>query len=100
MNGEVNRYRNQWDNDKEDNFGSLMPIKIYRVVWKDSNDKFCELWTESYDTALKKKAEVEHSNGLFRYVNFEGWFAYRFDEHDKRFGRDLRERDWFEPNRR
>ena len=96
MNGEVNRYRNQWDGDKKDNFGSIMPIKIYRVVWKDSTDKFSELWTESYDAALAKKSEVDHSNGMCRYVNFEGWFAYRFDEHDKRFGSDLRERNWFE----
>ena len=96
MNDEVNRYRNQWDNDKKDNFGSIMPIKIYRVVWKDLSDKFSELWTEYYDIALAKKAEIDHSNGMFRYVNFEGWFAYRFDEHDKRFGSDLRERDWFE----
>ena len=96
MNDEVNRYRNQWDGDKKDNFGSIMPIKIYRVVWKDSTDKFCELWTESYEAALSKKSEIDHSNGMFRYVNFEGWFAYRFDEHDKRFGSDLRERDWFE----
>ena len=96
MNDEVNRYRNQWDNDKKDNFGSIMPIKIYRVVWKDLSDKFSELWTESYDIALAKKAEIDNSNGMFRYLNFEGWFAYRFDEHDKRFGSDLRERDWFE----
>lgn len=96
MNDEVNRYRNQWDSDKKDNFGSIMPLKIYRVVWKDSSDKFSELWTESYDAALAKKSEVDHSNGVLRYVNFEGWFAYRFDEHDKRFGSDLRERDWFE----
>ena len=57
MNDEVNRYRNQWDSDKKDNFGSIMPIKIYRVVWKDSTDKFSELWTESYDAALAKKSE-------------------------------------------
>ena len=100
MNDEVNRYRNQWDSDKKDNFGSIMPIKIYRVVWKDSTDKFCELWTESYETGLAKKSEVDHSNGVFRYVNFEGWFAYRFDEHDKRFGRDSREPVWFETLRR
>ena len=53
-------------------------------------------WIQSYDGALAKKAEVDHSKGELRYVNFEGWFAYRFEEHDKRFGSDLRERDWFE----
>ena len=96
MNVEVNRYRNQWDGGKNDNFGSVMPIKIYRVVWKDSTEQFFELWTESYDAALAKKAEIDHSKGAFLYVNFEGWFAYRFDEHDKRFGSDPREREWFE----
>ncbi len=96
MNDEVNRYRNQWDRDKKDNFGSIMPLKIYRVVWKDSSDTYCELWTHSYDDALAKKAEIDNSQNALQYVNFEGWFAYRFDEHDKRFGRDSRERDWFE----
>ncbi len=99
MNDEVNRYRNQWDNHKEDNFGSIMPIKIFRVVWKDERDNYCEFWTESEKLAYEKKHQIDHSNGEFRYINFEGWFAYRFDEHDKRFGGPLtlREREWFEP---
>lgn len=93
---DVNRYRNQWDNDKDDNFGSIMPITIYRVTWKDSDGEFHEFWTESKDAAFKKKYAIDHSNGAMQYVNFEGWFAYRSFEHDKRFGRTPREREWWE----
>jgi hypothetical protein len=99
---EVNRYRNQWHNHIEDNFGSIMPLPIWRVTWKDENDEYQELWTQSKEKALKKKQEVDHSDGRLKYVNFEGWLAYRFNEHDKRFGWDKRpvehkERDWWEP---
>jgi len=100
MNDEVNRYRNQWDNQKEDNFGSIMPIFIYRVVWKDENLKYCEFWTESEKMALDKKWEIDHSDGKLSYVNFEGWYAYRAMEHDERFGRNGRALNWWEPKRR
>ena len=100
MSKEVNRYRNQWDNDKEDNFGSIMPITIYRVVWKDkSSGKYNEFWTEDELKAYEKKDEIDHSDGALIYVNFESWFAYRSDEHDKRFGGRNRERGWWEPRR-
>ncbi len=100
MNDVVNRYRNQWDNHKEDNFGSIMPLLIYRVVWKDENGKYCELWTESEEAALEKKTSVEHSNGKYTYVNFEGWYAYRSDEHVKRFLTPKRELTWWDIKKR
>jgi hypothetical protein len=93
---EINRFRNQWDKDMDDNFGSTMPILIYRVTWKNEGGIFQELWTESKESALKKKYEIDHSDGKMTYVNYEGWFAYRTDEHDKRFGRIPRDREWWD----
>jgi hypothetical protein len=95
----VNRFREQWNNDKEDNFGAVMPIMIYRVTWKDKNtNEFFEFWCESESTALVKKSQIDLDNEL-SYINFESWFAYRSDEHDKRFGFSKRERGWWELKR-
>ena len=80
----VNRFREQWNNKKEDNFGSVMPITIYRVTWKNKKDEFFEFWSESEELS---------------YINFESWFAYRSIEHDERFGFTKRERGWWEIRR-
>jgi hypothetical protein len=96
MTNQVNKYRNQWDKDKDDNFGSVMPIMVYRVTWKDRDGVFYEFWSESENTAVLKKCEIDYSQGKYQYVNFESWFAYRSDEHDKRFGRVNRDKGWWE----
>lgn len=97
MSIEINKHRNQWDNKIEDNFGTIMPIMIYRVVWKDENLRYCEFWTESEKLAINKKSQIDHSDGKLSYVNFEGWFAYRAMEHDAKFGRKGRDLHWWEP---
>jgi len=91
----VNRFREQWNNDIEDNFGSIMPLMLFRVTWKDNGGNCLEFWTESYQAAFEKKYLIDHSND-HEYINFESWFAYRGDEHDKRFGRRGREFGWWE----
>lgn len=92
----VNKFRPQWENNVDDGFGTLMPITIYRVTWKDQRGEYCEYWTEEYMSAFDKKYEIDHSDGKMEYVNFESWFAYRSDEHDKRFGKTSREKGWWE----
>jgi hypothetical protein len=82
--GKVNMHRCQWEQDIEDNFGSMMPLTLFRVTWTEGGVPR-EYWTNSEEDAGKKKYEIDHTAGL-AYRNFEGWFAYRFDEHDKRFG--------------
>ncbi len=91
----VNKFREQWNNEKEDNFGSVMPILIYRVTWKNKNNEYFEFWSESEEIATRKKCDIDYDNEL-DYVNFESWFAYRYDEHDKRFGYTKREKGWWE----
>ena len=91
----VNKFREQWNNTIEDGFGSLMPLTIFRVTWKNENDEYFERWYGSEKEAFDKKYEIDHNNEL-RYINFESWFAYRSDEHDKRFGYTDRERGWWE----
>jgi len=91
----VNKFREQWNNTIEDGFGSLMPLTIFRVTWKNKNNEYFEHWTESEKSAFDIKYEIDHNNEL-SYVNFESWFAYRSDEHDKRFGYTDRERGWWE----
>jgi hypothetical protein len=81
---EVNMYRCQWEQDIEDNFGLIMPLTIFRVTWTEDGEQR-EYWTHDEQDAGKKKYEIDHTAG-FEYRNFEGWFAYRFEEHDKRFG--------------
>ena len=90
----VNKYREQWNNTVEDGFGNLMPITIYRVTWKDKANIYYEFWTESEGAAARKKYEIDHGDLI--YVNFESWFSYRSDEHDKRFGPTKRKRGWWE----
>ncbi len=92
---EVNKYREQWNNTVEDNFGQLMPITIYRLTWKDKSNNHFEFWSESEQIAVTRKSEIDYSKEL-EYVNFESWFAYRSDEHDKRFGPTKRTRGWWE----
>lgn len=99
MNDEVNRYRNQWDNEKPDNLASIMPLMIFRVVWKDQSGQYFELWTHSKAEALEKKKSVDHSSEKFLYVNFEAWYAYRSMEHEAKFGRNGRALDWWEPKK-
>ena len=94
----VNRFREQWNNKKEDNFGSVMPITIYRVTWKNKKDEFFEFWSESEEVATRKKCDIDYDNEL-SYINFESWFAYRSIEHDERFGFTKRERGWWEIRR-
>ena len=91
----VNKFREQWNNTIEDGFGSLMPLTIFRVTWKNENDEYFERWYGSEQEAVDKKCEIDHNNEL-SYVNFESWFAYRSDEHDKRFGYTERQRGWWE----
>jgi len=93
----VNRFREQWNNDKEDNFGSVMPLMIYRLTWKNKEGEFFEFWSEQESVAVNKKSEIDHNQNLI-YINFESWFAYRSDEHDKRFGYTKRELGWWERN--
>ena len=93
---EVNRYREQWNRNVNDNFESIMPVTIYRITWKNEGEEYFEFWTESEKVASRKKYEIDHSNGQLIYVNFESWFAYRSFEHDKRFGFDGRELGWWE----
>ena len=103
MDEDINRYRNQWEKNTPDNLGSIMPLAIWRVTWKDENGQYQEFWTDSKEKALRKKCnEIDRSDGQLKYVNFEGWLAYRFDEHDKRFGfnkrpKELQRLDWWEP---
>ncbi len=94
----TNRYREQWNNHVDDNFKSEMPLVLYRVTWKNDEDKYFEFWTESYDLASKKKYEIDHSKGMLIYLNFESWKAYRSDVHDERFGYDGRKFGWWEKN--
>jgi len=93
---EVNRFREQWNRNVNDNFESIMPITIYRVTWKNEGEEYFEFWTENEKVANRKKYEIDHSNGQLIYVNFESWFAYRSFEHDRRFGFDGRELGWWE----
>ena len=60
----VNRFREQWNNKKEDNFGSVMPITIYRVTWKNKKDEFFEFWSESEEVATRKKCDIDYDNEL------------------------------------
>ncbi len=92
---EVNKYREQWNNTIEDNYGKLMPVTVYRLTWKNKTNQHFEFWSESEEVAVNKKREIDYSNE-FEYVNFESWFAYRSDEHDERFGYSKRERGWWE----
>ena len=96
MSEDVNRYREQWNNHIDDHFGSVMPITIFRVTWKDPEGDYCEYWTESIEQAHQKKWDIDHSDGKLAYINFESWLSYRSDEHDRRFGRIPRERGWWE----
>jgi hypothetical protein len=96
----VNRFRKQWENNIEDNYGSIMPIMIYRVTWIDREKKNHEYWSSNRHDAHMKKSAIDHSNGEFEYSNFEGWYAYRTEEHDKRFGAKFRESEWWEAKNR
>lgn len=87
----INRFRKQWENNIEDNYGSIMPIMIYRVTWIDREKKNHEYWSSNRHVAHMKKHAIDQSSGEFEYSNFEGWYAYRTDEHDKRFGAKFRE---------
>lgn len=69
---EINRFRSQWDKYTGDNIGSIMPLLIYRVTWKDEDSIFPEFWTESKESAIRKKYEIDHSHGKIAYVNYEG----------------------------
>ncbi len=91
----INKYREQWNNTVEDGYGKLMPITVYRVTWKDKANKYYEFWSETEQVAAFKKRDIDHDDEL-EYVNFESWFAYRSDEHDKRFGYTKREKKWWE----
>ena len=51
------------------------------------DDVFYDAWSESETASVLKKCEIDCSLGKYRYVNFESWFAYRSDKHDKRIGR-------------
>lgn len=84
----VNKFRAETESHIEDNFGSIMPVMLYRVTWKDIKGNYKELWTGSRSEAHRKKHEVDHSNEVLSYVNFEGWFAYRSIEHDAKYGRE------------
>lgn len=95
MPSSVNKYREQWNNSTEDGFGTLMPLTIFRVTCKNEKNEYFEYWCETEKKAVNKKTEIEDSKDLI-YVNFESWFAYRSDEHDKRFGYTQRERGWWE----
>ena len=91
----INKYRDQWNNTVDDGYGKYMPITVFRVTWKDKSNQYYEFWTESESVAFAKKYEIDHNRDL-DYVNFESWFAYRSEEHDKRFGYLPRERGWWE----
>ena len=93
----IDKFRAQWDAHLDDGWGKLMPVTIYRVTWKDASGEFRQFWTDSYDEAFKKKYEIDHSRGVLTYVNFESWFSYRSEEHDRRFGKGKREKGWWEP---
>lgn len=92
----VNKFRNQWDAHLDDGRDELMPVTIYRVTWNDESGEFRQFWTDSYDEAFKKKYEIDHSGNVLTYVNFESWFSYRSDEHDRRFGNGNRDKGWWE----
>ena len=98
MDKQVNKYREQWNNTKEDNFGEFMPLMIYRLTWKNQSGEYFEFWSESEIVATDKKSQIDIDSEL-SYINFESWFAYRSDEHDKRFGYKDRERGWCEISR-
>lgn len=85
---EINKYREQWNNKVEDNFSQLMPVTVYRVTWNDIDSNYFECWCESEKAAFDKKYEIDHNNVL-EYVNFESWFAYRSDEHDKPVNKEI-----------
>ena len=91
----VYKYREQWNNTVDDGFGCVMPLTIFRVTWKNKNNEYFEFWCETEKKASDKKYEIDHCDEL-SYVNFESWFAYRSDEHDKRFGSVNRKRGWWE----
>lgn len=92
----INKFRKQWENTVDDNYGSIMPIMMYRVTWTDREKRGHEFWSSNRHEAHMKKSAIDLSNGEFEYSNFEGWFAYRTDEHDKRFGAKFRESEWWE----
>lgn len=81
---EVNKFRTQAEQFNDDGFGYLMPITLLRLTWDEQGGPR-EYWTSSENEAHRKKFEIDHS-GNQSYRNCEGWFAYREDEHDRRFG--------------
>ena len=100
----VNRYRAQWE-DEDDNFGSAMPVQLYRVTWKDNTGKHFEFWTEDINAANQKKGEIDYCDfdealGIktLHYLNFESWFAYRRTEHEQQIGKVNAERGWWDKN--
>jgi len=91
----VHKFRAQWEQDIEDNFGTIMPLIVFRVTWSTPDGKNHEFWSNSEEEALGKKFVIDHSEEGLRYINYEGWFAYRFDEHDRRFGYLPRDCEWW-----
>jgi hypothetical protein len=91
----INKFRKQGDNKKEDNFGVVMPIQIFRLTWKNVDNEFFEFWSQNEIEAVNKKSKIDLDSQL-EYLNFESWFAYRCDEHDKRFGYLEREHGWWD----
>jgi hypothetical protein len=41
-----------------------MPIHLYRLTWKNSNNQIEEYWSSSFQLADDKKFEIDHNETL------------------------------------
>jgi len=59
-----------------------MPIHLYRLTWKNSNNQIEEYWSSSFQLADDKKFEIDHDETL-KYLSFDSLYAYESEEHEK-----------------